>query len=72
MKTKKIILECGCTFHKIELEISKYKNINFLDISIYEHKSMQTGKSFKKTKLLADIALSQKDLIQLKKWINNE
>ena len=59
MKSKLIKLECGCQFHRIDIEeftIDKVEG-SFLSFCIYEHKSGNTGKLYKKPKLLADVIL---------------
>lgn len=52
-------LECGCEFHRIDVEEFTVEGIQgtFLAISIVDHKSRYSGKLYKKPRLLADVVL---------------
>ena len=39
---------CNCNFHIIEVDIRPLKGIPCIDLIIYEHRSSQTGKLYKK------------------------
>jgi hypothetical protein len=67
-------LECGCKFHKIDIEEFTIEKIegSFLSICIYEHKSKNTGKLFKKPKLLADVILHPEEVKIFKKEFIND
>ena len=71
---KKIYLECDCEFHKVEIEEFTIHKIpgSFISICIFEHKSMKTGKLYKKPKLLADVILNPKNSKHLKQIFKNE
>ena len=72
MKTKILKLECGCELHKVEIEEFKVDGEKFIGISVYEHKSMNTGKLLKKPKLLGDVILHPDQAKKLKEWIKDE
>jgi len=50
-------LECGCKFHQIEFATFELGGELLMDILIYKNRSEQTGKLYKKPKLLADVTL---------------
>ena len=66
--------ECGCQFHKIEIEefTVDIAEGSFLSICIYEHKSRVTGKLLKKPKLLADVVLHPDETKNFKNHLKNE
>jgi hypothetical protein len=63
VKSKLLKLECGCQFHRIDIEEFTINNVkgSFLSICILEHKSGNTGKLLKKPKLIADVVLHPKE-----------
>jgi len=70
---RKLIFECGCHFHKIEIEefdITKFGS--FISMCIYEHRSGITGKLLKKPKLLADVMLHPEQVKMFKSAFKNE
>jgi len=70
---KKLWLECGCKFHKIEIEeftIDKVEG-SFISFCIYEHRSGKTGKLFKNRKLIADVVLHPKEAKFFKEAFKN-
>jgi hypothetical protein len=65
-------LTCGCEFHQLEVDefIIKDERGSFISICLYQHKSLNTGKLYKKPKLLADVMLHPEEAIKLKEYLN--
>ena len=61
---------CSCDFHKITVDIRPLEGEDFVGLTIYEHKSGQTGKIFKKLKELGTVVLIGKEARKFKDYLN--
>lgn len=61
---------CHCEFHIIDCDTRPIKGIDYIGLTIYQHKSMKTGKIFIKPKELGTVTLIGKEAIKFKKYLN--
>lgn len=61
---------CNCDFHYIDADIRPIDDIAYVGMTIYEHKSGVTGKSFKKPKELGSVVLIGKEALKFKSMIS--
>ncbi len=63
---------CDCGFHQIEIDVDKSsigKKFDIISIAIYNNRSEQTGKFYKKPKLLGDVVLIREETKKFKKFV---
>lgn len=63
--------KCDCGFHIIDLDTKplKLSKEKYLGLTIYNHRSEQTGKYFKRPKELGTVVLIGKEVEKFKKEI---
>jgi 5-deoxy-D-glucuronate isomerase len=64
--------KCNCDFHIIECDKRPINGLNYIGLTIYEFRSGNTGKLFKKLKELGTVILIGKEAIKFKKYINGK
>jgi hypothetical protein len=60
---------CHCEFHIIDVNIRPIFGEDYVGITIYNHKSEQTGKLFKKPIEMGTVVLIGKEARKFKKYI---
>lgn len=63
--------KCNCGFHFVDIDTKplKLSKEKYIGLTIYEYRSMQTGKIYKKPKELGTVVLIGKEVIKFKKEI---
>jgi hypothetical protein len=63
---------CSCEFHNITVDIRPLKNsqIEFVGLTIYEHRSGKTGRLLKKPRELGTVVLIDKEARKFKDYLN--
>ena len=64
--------KCGCGFHIIDINITPIKGEDFVGIVIYNHKSEDTGKIYKKPKEMGTVVMIGKEAKKFKKYLNKK
>jgi hypothetical protein len=61
--------KCNCDFHIIEVDKIPLEGMEYLGITIYEHRSGNTGKLFKKPKELGTVTLIGKEAKKFREYL---
>ncbi len=62
--------ECHCGLHIIDVDIKPIEGIPYIGLTIYEHRSGQTGKLYKKPKQQGTVTLIGKEAERFRDLIN--
>lgn len=57
---------CNCDFDYIDIDTRPIKNLAYIGMTIYEHRSKNTGNLFKKPKEVGTVTLIGKEALQFK------
>ena len=60
---------CNCDFHYIDVNVKSIGDVACVDMTIYQHRSEDTGKLFKKPKELGTVVLIGKEALEFKRKI---
>jgi hypothetical protein len=64
--------KCNCDFHIIEVDNTPLKGEDYIGITIYNHRSEQTGNEFKKPKEMGTVVLIGEEARQFIKYLTGE
>lgn len=64
--------KCHCNMHIVDINKRSLKGEDYISLTIYNHRSMETGKYFKKLKEEGTVVLIGSEARKFKKWLNNK